>query len=106
MNNSIQTDNQSVTVYLVYEHLGAYYSVPKSLVTKVKQSALDLADSAPKGKPLTLKQHFGKKPWESICDGHPVLAGYAMAYLVAKHQVPFKAMGIDRGSKAQMYALI
>ena len=106
MNNSIQTDNQSVTVYLVYEHLGAYYCVPKSLVTKVKQSVLDLADSAPKGKPLTLKQHFGTKSWNGINGGHPVLAGYAMAHLVAKHLVPFKAMGIDPNSKAQMYALI
>lgn len=97
---------QSSDLYLTHLHRGRNMSLPVYLVNHMEEALLLLAQSASPGEPLTLRQHFGKEDWKAISDSQPVLAGYCTAYLVAKHQVPFEAMGIHSSSKAQMYALI
>lgn len=98
--------NHDSDLYLTYLHHDKLIRLPVYLVKHMEEALLVLAQWASPGVPLTLRQHFGKEDWKAISDGQPVLAGYCTAYLVAKHQVPFEAMGIHSSSKAQMYALI
>lgn len=97
---------QPPDMFVNYVHNDRVRRLPVDFVNHIEEAVLVLAQSAIRGQAKTLKQHFGTEVWKAISDGQPVLAGYCMAYLVAKHLVPFKAMGIDPGSKAQMYALI
>lgn len=97
---------QEPDVFLVYQHNANVHYLPERLLRAIEMAVHELATSAERGQALTLKQHFGSRLWNEIAGDQPVVAGYCMAYLVAIHRVPFKAMGIHLGSKAQMYALI
>ncbi len=96
---------QEPEVFLVHQHNASFHYLPERLLRAIEMAVHELATSADRGHALTLKQHFGSKKWKKIADGQPVLAGLCMAYLVANQRVPFKAVGIDPSSKAQMYAL-
>jgi len=97
---------QKPEVFLVYQHNANVHYLPERLLKGIEIAVHELATSAERGHALTLKQHFGTRLWNEISSDQPVLAGYCMAYLVANHRVPFRAMGIHSSSKAQMYALI
>lgn len=97
---------QEPEVFLVYQHSANVHYLPEGLLRRIEIAVHELATYAERGQALTLKQHFGSRLWKEITGGQPVLAGYCMAYLVANHCVPFRAMGIHSSSKAQMYELI
>ena len=98
--------NKDSDLYLTYLHHGRNMSLPVYLVNHMEEALLALANSATRGKSMTLRKHFGKEVWEAISDGKPSLAGICVVYLVANRRVPFEAMGIDPDTKHQMYALI
>ncbi len=98
--------NRDSDLFLTYLHQGRNMSLPVYFVNHMEEALLVLANSATRGKSMTLRKHFGKEVWVAISDGQPSLAGICVAYLVANRRAPFKAMGIDPESKHQMYALI
>lgn len=85
---------------------GKVHNLPVELLDRLEKAMCLLSDTAPPGQARTLRQHFGAKAWEAIASSQAKLAGRCVAYLTAHHRVPFKAMGIDPKSKAQMYARI
>ena len=98
--------NRDSDLFLTYLHQGRNMSLPVYFVNHMEEALLVLANSATRGKSMTLRKHFGKEVWEAISDGQPSLAGICVVYLVANRRVPFEAMGIDPDTKHQMYARI
>lgn len=104
--HTLLEETQGPEVFLVYLDNNKTRRLPITLLQRIEDAVLILAESATRGQARTLKEHFGSEEWKNIANDQPVLAGCCMAYLVANRRVPFRAMGIHPNSKAQMYALI
>lgn len=91
---------------LIFLRNGRTYLLPAELVNRLEAAMQKLSTTAVKGNAETLRNHFGDDAWDALAGKDPSLAGRCISYLVSQHRIPFEAVGIDRNSKAQMYARI
>lgn len=106
MNTNNHYKNMVLGMVVFPELSGRTHTLPMSIARQFEKAISDLCDEATPGEAKTLRQHFGSEAWDEIAAGNAKTLGKYMGYLVALGRVPFKAMGIHSGSKAQMYALI
>lgn len=106
MNTNNYCNDRVLDMIVFTEQSGRAYTLPIVIARQFENAISDLCDEATPCEAKTLRQHFGSEAWDEIAAGNAKTLGKYMGYLVAFGRVPFRAMGIDPSSKAQMYALI